>query len=106
MEEAHLCVPLLLPTIYGSRAEISLQSLQYSLTQIRSCDGDEAACVVEELYTRCDDVVDVGGVMGMRDNESALLQNNHETVPLDGISIPPSYSHNTAHISRLPLPIV
>ena len=63
--------------------------------------------LLRNLYARCDDVVDdVGGVIGMRDNESALLQNNHETVPLDGISIPPSYSHNTAHISRLPLPIV
>jgi hypothetical protein len=44
--------------------------------------------LLRNLYARCDDVVDddVGGVIGMRDNESALLQNNHETVS----SPPPS----------------
>ena len=43
--------------------------------------------LLRNLYARRDDVVDdFGGVIGIRDNESALLQNNHETVS----SPPPS----------------
>jgi hypothetical protein len=86
MEETHLCVPLLVPTMYRSGAEISLKALQYSYRRFAGVMVMGLRVLSGNLYARCDDVDDVddvGGVIGcVTLNQLCSVQNNHETLPL------------------------